>query len=226
MIDQERVRELYERLNVEAEASGYHLNPDVPFTLALVEGLLVNEERYGYWACPCRLAAGVKEMDLDITCPCDYRDADVDEWGACYCALYVSQDVLDGKAEAHAIPERRPAVPTPAAQERNPDDGVSGGRSSRLALYGVRLPLCSRQPPRRLPHLQGQARSFRTLWLWTRHVRQRPRLKSDCFSTKTRGTRRKLVSCPRVLRVLAACAHFGNGARLTSTARSPGGRPS
>jgi ferredoxin-thioredoxin reductase catalytic chain len=111
MISQERIQALYQRLNMEAEAAAYHLNPDVPFTQSLVEGLLVNEERYGYWACPCRLAAGVKELDLDIICPCDYRDADVDEWGACYCALYVSKEVLDGKAEAHAIPERRPAVP-------------------------------------------------------------------------------------------------------------------
>jgi ferredoxin-thioredoxin reductase catalytic subunit len=111
MISQDRVRQVYDRLNAEAEASSYHLNPDASFTMALVEGLLVNEDRYGYWACPCRLAAGVKELDLDIICPCDYRDADVDEWGACYCALYVSQDVLVGKSEAHAIPERRPAVP-------------------------------------------------------------------------------------------------------------------
>ena len=53
-------------------------------TLALLEALLSNIERYGYMACPCRLAAGSKEEDLDIVCPCDYRDADVVEFDACY----------------------------------------------------------------------------------------------------------------------------------------------
>ena len=56
----EKVEALYERLDREAEASGYHLNPDREFTLDLVEGLLTNEQRYGYWACPCRLATGDK----------------------------------------------------------------------------------------------------------------------------------------------------------------------
>lgn len=80
----EEIDQLYEKLKREAEAGGYHLNPDVEMTKALVKGLLVNEKRYGYLACPCRLAAGQKEEDLDIICPCDYRDADVVEFDACY----------------------------------------------------------------------------------------------------------------------------------------------
>jgi ferredoxin-thioredoxin reductase catalytic subunit len=46
------------RLKREAEAAGYHLNADEDFVRDLVAGLLTNEERYGYWACPCRLASG------------------------------------------------------------------------------------------------------------------------------------------------------------------------
>lgn len=80
----EEVDRLYDKLKKEAEAGGYHLNPDEDFTRALVKGLLINEKRYGYQACPCRLAAGKKEEDLDIVCPCDYRDADVVEFDACY----------------------------------------------------------------------------------------------------------------------------------------------
>ena len=80
----EEVDRLYERLRKEAEAGGYHLNPVVEMTRALVKGLLTNEKRYGYQACPCRLASGRKEEDLDIVCPCDYRDADVVEFDACY----------------------------------------------------------------------------------------------------------------------------------------------
>ncbi len=80
----EEIDRLYEKLKKEAEAGGYHLNPDAEMTKALVKGLLTNEKRYGYQACPCRLAAGRKEEDLDIVCPCDYRDADVVEFDACY----------------------------------------------------------------------------------------------------------------------------------------------
>ena len=107
-IDKKNIERLYIRLDREAKQAGYNLNPDVEFTKALVKGLLVNEKRYGYWACPCRLASGKKSEDLDIICPCDYRDADLNEHGACYCALYVSKDVIDGKKEIGSIPERRP----------------------------------------------------------------------------------------------------------------------
>lgn len=98
----------YDRLKKEAEAGGYHLNPDVAFTKDLVQGLLVNTGRYGYPACPCRLASGKKEEDIDIVCPCDYRDPDLDDYGACYCGLYVSQEIRDGKKRLQSIPERRP----------------------------------------------------------------------------------------------------------------------
>ncbi len=99
--------ELYKSLDREAEASGYHLNPDREFVLGLMRGLLTNEKRYGYMACPCRLAEGNKENDLDIICPCDYRDPDLEEFGTCFCALYVTQEVLDGKKVVDAIPDRR-----------------------------------------------------------------------------------------------------------------------
>ena len=52
------IGEAYRQIRGEAEAGGYHLNPDKDFTRDLVEGLLVNEGRYGYRACPCRLASG------------------------------------------------------------------------------------------------------------------------------------------------------------------------
>jgi len=107
-ISPEEVERLFQRLHKEAEAGGYHLNPDTPFTKELVKGLLVNEKRYGYWACPCRLASGHKDEDLDIICPCDYRDPDLDDYGACYCALYVSGAVLKGEQKLQSIPERPP----------------------------------------------------------------------------------------------------------------------
>ncbi len=107
-INPETIKKYYEDLKKSIEAGGYHLNPDLDFTLDLIEGLMVNENRYGYPSCPCRLSTGVKADDLDIICPCDYRDADVLEYGVCFCALYVSLDVLNGKVKPRTIPERRP----------------------------------------------------------------------------------------------------------------------
>jgi len=97
-----------EKLNKEAEEGGYHLHPDKEFVKNLTKGLLINEKRYGYMACPCRLASGKKEEDLDLICPCDYRDQDLVEYGACYCALYVDDEIKAGKKEAQPIPDRRP----------------------------------------------------------------------------------------------------------------------
>jgi ferredoxin-thioredoxin reductase catalytic chain len=61
-----------------------------------------------YWLCPCRLGDGAREEDLDIICPCDYRDADLAEYGCCFCSLYVTREVREGKTKARPIPERRP----------------------------------------------------------------------------------------------------------------------
>jgi ferredoxin-thioredoxin reductase catalytic subunit len=102
------IDQLYQKLKIEAESAGYNLNPDADFAKELVAGLIVNKERYNYLACPCRLAAGRKEDDMDIICPCDYRDADLAEFGACYCALYVSQEAARGEVSVSSIPERRP----------------------------------------------------------------------------------------------------------------------
>ena len=107
-VSDEDVEMAYQRLDKYAESNGYHLNPDVDFTKGIIKGLLVNGKRYGYWACPCRIADGKREEDKDIICPCDYRDPDLEEFGTCYCALYVSQEIKDGKKEAESIPERRP----------------------------------------------------------------------------------------------------------------------
>ena len=110
MLSSDEISGLYNRLNREAESAGYHLNPDVEFTKELVKGLLTNEKRHGYWSCPCRLASGDRQQDLDIICPCDYRDADLGDYGTCYCGLYVSQAVLNGEKSIGAIPERRPPI--------------------------------------------------------------------------------------------------------------------
>ena len=102
------VERVFHQLKSEAEEGGYRLNPDEEFTKNLVRGLLKNERRYGYRSCPCRLASGKKEEDLDIVCPCDYRDPDLNDFGACYCALYVNDAIAAGARQAAPVPERRP----------------------------------------------------------------------------------------------------------------------
>jgi len=163
-IEAGEIERLYQRLKREAEAAGYYLNPDETITKALVESLMINENRYGYWACPCRLAAGKKADDLDIICPCDYRDPDLTEFGACYCALYVSREVAEGKQTARSIPERRPPP------EERGKEGVSSTGKAAAGIQALPLPvwrckvcgyLCAReQPPEICPICKAKKERF------------------------------------------------------------------
>jgi ferredoxin-thioredoxin reductase catalytic subunit len=107
VVSQDDIDRRYGSLKKDAETGGYHLNPDIDFTKELLAGLLTNKRRYGYEACPCRLATGDKPEDLDIICPCDYRDPDLNEYGTCYCGLYVSSAIAKGEKPIRPIPERR-----------------------------------------------------------------------------------------------------------------------
>lgn len=100
---------LFEKLKSFQEPKGYFFNPDMEFTLMLLTSLLENKNRYGYMACPCRLASGNRENDADLTCPCTYRKADVEEFGSCFCNLYVSADWIENRIPHDYVPERRPA---------------------------------------------------------------------------------------------------------------------
>jgi len=139
MVEQSKIDVLYEKINNQAEGSGYHLNPDVDFAKDLVEGLITNEGRYGYMLCPCRLSSGDRIHDLDIICPCDYRDDDVSEFGACYCALYVSNKIFKGEEKAKSIPERR----------KSRSDGNSFNEKSKIPVWRCRVCgyLCARENP-------------------------------------------------------------------------------
>jgi ferredoxin-thioredoxin reductase catalytic chain len=99
---------LYEGLRKAQEAKGYYFNQDKERTFELLENLLINKTRYGYMACPCRLASGDREWDKDIICPCVYREPDVQEYGSCYCNLYVTQEWNEEKIPHEYVPERRP----------------------------------------------------------------------------------------------------------------------
>ena len=140
-VTKEEINRLYKRLDQDASSAGYNLNPDKDFTTDLVRGLLVNTKRYGYQSCPCRLATGKKSQDLDIICPCDYRDPDLSEYGACYCALYVSDEIKSGQKELEPVPERR------GTQKKK----SSGGSKLSLGYPVLRCKvcgyLCAREKP-------------------------------------------------------------------------------
>ena len=156
MTEREKARELMAKLDREARDGGYFLNPDEEMVLDLMDGLMGNQARYGYMACPCRLADGKREEDKDLICPCDYRDPDLDEYGTCYCALYVSEEVVKGEKKIGSIPDRRPTPEERAELKKQKADTEGKG-----AFAGASMPvwrclvcgyLCARpQPPLKCP---------------------------------------------------------------------------
>ena len=151
-ISEETVEKAYLKFRKEAEDNGYFLNNDLFFSKELIRSLLINQIRYGYQACPCRLASGDKSKDLDIICPCDYRDIDLNDFGACYCALYVTSEVIKGEKKLRAIPERRNIK---KVIESKPGQGDTLGKAGD-SLSSLKYPvwrckvcgyLCARENP-------------------------------------------------------------------------------
>lgn len=126
MITLEQVRK---RAEADAKTYGYYLTPQTDLLQMFIEGLKTNEDRYGYPSCPCRLATGNLEIDRDIICPCDYRDPDVAQYGACYCRLYVNKAVFESQ-NLPEVPERRPlekqgrAYGIPGLSQQTPVQGT------------------------------------------------------------------------------------------------------
>jgi len=144
------IERTYATLKREAESGGYFLNPDIEFTKNLVAGLLKNESRYGYRSCPCRLASGKRDEDRDIICPCDYRDPDIEDFGACYCALYVSPAIAEGKGNVAPVPERRPPRSLRGAQPATRSAAALSPFTVPMPVWRCRVCgyLCARdQPP-------------------------------------------------------------------------------
>jgi ferredoxin-thioredoxin reductase catalytic subunit len=164
------IDELVAKLKREADDGGYRLNPDLEFTRELARGLLINENRYGYRACPCRLASGIKSQDIDLFCPCDYRDADLNDYGSCYCGLYVSQGGIDGTKKLGSIPDRRPpggrTVNSSAEQQTEKTQPANHALSIPLPVWRCKVCgyLCAREnPPEICPICKAKERFERFL---------------------------------------------------------------
>ncbi|MDL2236636.1 hypothetical protein LJC56_02240 [Christensenellaceae bacterium OttesenSCG-928-K19] len=155
-MEKSRVEKRYEEIKKTAADGGYTLNPVREFCLRLVEGILVNKDRYGIEACPCRLYMGKQEDNIDIVCPCDYRDDDLAEYGACFCALYITDDYNSKKQ----VPERR--SPKKEDRKAKPADGTS---ATSLAYPVWRCNVCgylcaNNNPPAKCPVCKAQKERF------------------------------------------------------------------
>lgn len=91
-----------------AGKQGWLLHPDKGFLEIIIEGLATNYNRYGYFACPCRDHCGNREKDADLICPCEYCIPDQEEFGHCYCGLYLTPEFGKRGEMPSSIPERRP----------------------------------------------------------------------------------------------------------------------
>ncbi|MHC4598565.1 MAG: ferredoxin-thioredoxin reductase catalytic domain-containing protein [Planctomycetota bacterium] len=149
-MDRQRIQDEVRSIREQAAKGGYQLHPDGDFVDQLIEGILTNRDRYGYEACPCRLATGVREKDLPIVCPCDFRDADLADFDACYCALYVA-DAFRG--------DDNPVVPDRWDPDATPETAKAAGPAPAGTFTTVTAQVCQvcgyvalkDEPPRKCP---------------------------------------------------------------------------
>jgi len=142
------VDEMFDGMKKIADKEGYQFNPVQEQLDDILDGLWENWQRYGYGACPCRLASGALADDMDIICPCNYRDADIVEYGSCLCTLYVDDDWIAAKKPRDPVPERRPqeyfVKGYPSILEQKGAGGKEMTEVYRCTVCGY---LCAREEP-------------------------------------------------------------------------------
>ncbi len=164
---------IIKKMEQNAKENGYYLCPDQQLFYDLIDGIVTNTNRYGYGSCPCRAASGVKNYDVDIICPCEYRDADVDEFGMCYCGLFVNENVKKNPSLLGPILERRPSEIVDAALTISEKKGITLGENTIQPKSGKKtesIPvwrctvcgyLCARElPPPICPICKAKAERF------------------------------------------------------------------
>jgi ferredoxin-thioredoxin reductase catalytic subunit len=154
----ERLQKRLEKLKRDAAEGGYKLNPDEDFVADLTAGLLANQDRYGIESCPCRLFTGEKEDNMDIVCPCMYRDDDLAEYGACFCALYVTD-----QEQNKQVPERRPSLEERRAKAKTDEADTKAPAALPYPVY--RCSVCgylcaNNNPPRVCPICKASSERF------------------------------------------------------------------
>jgi len=163
-MDETRVKDEVRKIRETAAKGGYGLHSDGEFVEGLVEGILVNRDRYGYDSCPCRLATGDAATDLPIVCPCDFRDEDLADYDACYCALFVT-DGFKGDGNP-VVPDRwNPDEPaSPAADSAAGPAGLFGEAVAQVCNVCGYIAL-KEKPPRKCPVCGASHERFRKVKL-------------------------------------------------------------
>jgi len=90
-----------------SKKQGWILNEDQEFLENIILGLDQMKELTGYFHCPCRDVDYPVEQDRDVACPCVYAWEDIEEYGHCYCGLFLSPPFIRSGKEVQSIPERR-----------------------------------------------------------------------------------------------------------------------
>jgi ferredoxin-thioredoxin reductase catalytic subunit/rubredoxin len=141
------IEEMFDSMKKIASEEGYKFNPDKLELGYILQGMWDNEQRYGYPSCPCRLASGTLADDMDIICPCNYRDADIAEYGSCLCTLYVNDEWIAGRKPHDPVPERRPQEYTIKgyAGGMKEQKGAGGGEMVEVYRCQVCGYLCARE---------------------------------------------------------------------------------
>lgn len=141
------IQDMFSKMKTIADEEGYIFNSNKEELENLLQGLCETEQMYGYPLCPCRIGSGKLAQDMDIICPCNYRDADIEEFGSCLCTLYVNEEW--GETKVHEpVPERRPQEyfikGYPAIMEQKGAGDKEMAEVYRCKVCGY---LCAREEP-------------------------------------------------------------------------------
>ena len=86
---QEKIGGLIKDYSGYARKNGFQLNTNEETVKRIIQGLLVNEKKYGKKYCPCRRITGNQEEDSKNICPCSYHLKEIEKDGHCICGLFV-----------------------------------------------------------------------------------------------------------------------------------------
>ncbi len=89
---QQIVEELIKKFGQYAKDNGFQLNPDKKVVERVINGFLLNEEKYGKKYCPCRRIPQPNEPAEEASkkvCPCFWHKEEIKRDGHCFCNLYV-----------------------------------------------------------------------------------------------------------------------------------------
>ena len=141
------IQDMFSEMKTIADEEGYIFNPNKEEFESLIRGLCETEQMYGYPLCPCRIGSVELAQDMDIICPCNYRDADIAEFGSCLCTLYVNGEWENTKVH-EPVPERRPQEYFIKGYQSIVEQKGAGGKDMaevyRCMVCGY---LCAREEP-------------------------------------------------------------------------------